>query len=115
MSTLSQIESQGYNFPCYGDEYRTENGTITSGVENQQVFADGTLALINSLEIINDETAGTGYNLLVALNDDANNQIAVNAGETKSISGMPITAVYITNSSGANIDYRITAIGVTNL
>ena len=114
MSTRAQLEAEGYALPMiHGDLYASATSTILSGVVN---FAQSVspLAVGTALEIINDNTAGSGDDLIVRLNAAGNPAFYVRAGETKTITGYPMTVVYLTNSSGSTITYRLFGIGVSN-
>ncbi len=114
MSTRASLESKGYTLPAIdGDIYATENTTIVNPTINHQVNL-GSISEATSVEIINNETAGSGNDLIVKLNAVGNDNIIIRAGVAKTLDKFPITAVFLTNSSGNDISYDLTAFGVSN-
>ena len=111
MSEIKTAGTQRYTVPWVdGTLYKTENSSIADGVSNRAVTLTG-LTRITGLEIANDNST-TGQDLTVKLNANTNDSIIIKAGEIKSINNFVMTSIYLSNSCGATINYRITAYGV---
>ncbi len=111
MSEIKEVGSQRYTVPyIHGDIYVTENSTIANGVTDRVVTITG---MIRStlIEIINDNTI-SGQDLHVKLNANTNDVIIIKPQEAKTIPNFKITNIYLTNSSGVTINYRINVFGV---
>jgi hypothetical protein len=114
MSTGAQLAADGWGpKKIHGDVYYSTTGTIVNGSIDTAITLTG-LAETTSLEIINDNTSGSGQDLIIKLNATGNPEIIVRAGETKSIDDFRMNALYFTNSCGATITYRVLALGVSN-
>jgi hypothetical protein len=111
MSEIKTAGTQRYEIPyIHGDVYKTENSTIANGITNRAVTLTG-ITRTTLIEIINDNST-TGQDLYVRLNANTNDVIIVKPTEAKTIPNFKITNIYLTNSSGTTISYRINAFGV---
>jgi hypothetical protein len=103
-------ESKRYDVPWIdGDVYKTENSSIANGVSDRQVTLTG-IVKFTWVEIINDNTI-SGNNLIVKINDTSNDEILVYPGEVKTIRNFKMESMYLSNSSGATVNYRVSAYG----
>jgi hypothetical protein len=91
-----------------GDSYSSAEGSIADSLTDQVISLSG-VTRFTGLEIINDNS---NDDLTVKLNGTGNASFTVKGGESKSINNFPITAVYLSNSSGSTINYRILVFGV---
>jgi hypothetical protein len=81
-------------------------GTITNGTTINCDF--GTLSSMISGYVYNDDS---NNNLLIRLNFDTNNYIVVPPGTSLTFEKEYITRIYITNSSGFDIEYQVVVFG----
>ena len=115
--TKAELKANGYTPPeIIGDVYKTENGTIKNTITNHEIdLTMGGKGIAMSIEIVNDNTAGGGNDLYVHLNSVSNDVIIVRAGESKPMDRFPVTTIFLTNTSGATITYRVTAFGIADV
>jgi len=107
---LKTAGSKRYEVPWVdGLDYKSVESTIATGVTNQEISLGFTR--FTGLEILNDNET-TGNDLIIRLNTNSSDAITVKAGESKSINNFVMTALFLTNSSGATISYRILAWGI---
>ena len=106
-------QGKRYSVPWIdGDVYKTVNSTIANGVSDAQVTLTGLLKY-TWVEIINDNET-TGQNLSVKLNANTNDEILVYPGEIKVIRNFKMTAIFLSNASGATINYRVNTFGTAS-
>ena len=60
------------------------------------------------MSITNDDNAAA---ISFSLNDAGNDNISLLAGETREFSDMPIRSIWLNNSSGTTVSYRIVIAG----
>ena len=104
------VNKKRYDVPWIdGEVYKTENSSIADAVTNRAVVITG-ITKFTWVEIINDNET-TGQNLIVKLNANTNDEILVYPGEIKVIRNFKMESIYLSNSSGTTINYRINAFG----
>jgi hypothetical protein len=109
MGSIANLLALGYRLITEGDDYVTAEGSIAN--EQSDVEVDiSALVAGNTVLIDNDETTA-GRDLTVKFNDTGNNSRTVKATESLSIA-IRCTKIYLSNSSGSTINYRILVIGV---
>ena len=91
-------------------KYTSIEGTLNDGSANTSISISPIRVAYN-VEIINDDLDANG-DFSVRFNTDTSALITVKKSETLSISDFEITAIYLTNSSGQNIAYRIRVFGI---
>ncbi len=87
--------------------YDSVEGTINNGATDTSVgfsnVSESFYTVITNDDLSNDFS--------VKFNSTGNNSVTVKAGETLRINGVQFTALYLSNSSGSNIAYRILLMG----
>lgn len=82
--------------------YSTDEGTLTTGTTDQ-VVTMGSVTLGQKALISNDGS----NSFIIKFNDTANNSFTIKAGEVYRHSLFDFSNIYLSNSSGSSIAYRI--------
>ncbi len=91
-------------------KYNSVEGTINDGVSNTSISL-GNIRVVYQIEIINDSKT-LNDDFTVKFNSTSSASITIKADESFTISDMELTALYMSNSSGSNIDYRVRLLGI---
>ena len=92
--------------------YNSIEGTISSGIKNQQI-SFGEVVTAYFIQVTNDDSTAT---LSIRLNDSDHPYISVKAGETQVFNFMKMTELWISNLTAGidDVSYRIVIAGDVN-
>ena len=103
--TKSKLIANGYVILSDGDKDAVEEASIANDETNQKVNM-GDVAIGSSISIDNDNSVD-GHNITLRFNSTSGPARTIKAGESKSWSNFTFTNVYLSNSSGVEVNYRI--------
>jgi len=92
----------------FSSEYATAEGTLSNGASDEAIVLSE-LKTIGTIAITNDNSSDKS--MTIKFNDTTKDERTIKAGETLSLEEVSIEHVYLSNSSGSDIDYRIIAWG----
>jgi len=108
--TVGNISGTVSTLQLDGTKYFSVEGTIASGVANTSI-SYGSVSNCYSLMVSNDNSV-VGEDITIRLNSSAGNEITVKATEALSIDDFLSTSIYMSNTSGTVVSYRVSGLGV---